>query len=95
VPRVIPDEVTVEIDARSWKLPPVFGWLGRQGGIATGEMARVFNCGIGMVVIVAAERADDATRLLQDGGETVYRLGSVTPRAGRDGCIVSNMDSWG
>lgn len=95
VPRVIPDEVTVEIDARAWKLPPVFAWLAREGKIQPAEMTRVFNSGIGMVVIVAAECADEATRLLQDAGETVYRLGRVTPRAGRDGCIVSNMDSWG
>jgi phosphoribosylformylglycinamidine cyclo-ligase len=95
VPRVIPDEVTVEIDAKAWPLPPVFGWLAREGKIQPAEMARVFNSGIGMVVITAAERADDATRLLQDAGETVYRLGRVTPRAGRDGCVVSNMDSWG
>jgi phosphoribosylformylglycinamidine cyclo-ligase len=95
VPRVIPDGMTVEIDARAWKLPPVFAWLAHEGGIAEAEMTRVFNSGIGMVLVVAAERADDATRLLQEAGETVYRLGRVTPRAGRDGCIVSHLDSWG
>ena len=96
VPRVIPDELTVEVDATRWPLPPVFAWLARAGGIETGEMSRVFNCGIGMVLVAAAEDAEETTRRLQASGETVYRLGSVTPRAGRAGCVVSNAEqAWG
>ena len=96
VPRVIPDELTVEVDATRWKLPPVFAWLAKAGGIETAEMSRVFNCGIGMVLVAAAEDAEETTRRLQDSGETVYRLGSVTPRAGRAGCVVSNAgQAWG
>ena len=94
VPRVVPDEVTVEVDARSWTLPPVFAWLARAGKVDPAEMARVFNCGIGMVVITGEAEAADATRLLQANGETVHRLGRVTPRAGRDGCIVSGVETW-
>jgi phosphoribosylformylglycinamidine cyclo-ligase len=94
VPRVIPDDVTVEIDAASWPLPPVFAWLARAGRIGAAEMTRVFNCGIGMVVIVADAEAKSAERLLSEAGETVYRLGRVTPRAGRDGCIVSGIERW-
>ncbi len=92
VPRVIPDEVTVEIDATSWKLPPVFAWLAREGRIEPSEMARVFNCGIGMVVIVAANEVEEATRILKAGGETVHRIGRVTPRGDRDGCIVTGFE---
>lgn len=94
VPRVIPDDVTVEIDTAAWPLPPVFAWLARAGRIAPAEMSRVFNCGIGMVVIVAESEAAEATRLLAGTGETVYRLGRVAPRDGRDGCIVTGIDRW-
>jgi phosphoribosylformylglycinamidine cyclo-ligase len=95
VPRVIPDEVTVEIDNSAWPIPPVFKWLARTGRVEPAEMARVFNCGIGMVVVVAADHADEATRLLRDAGETVHRLGKVTARNGRAGCVVANSDrAW-
>ncbi|MBI3708652.1 MAG: phosphoribosylformylglycinamidine cyclo-ligase [Proteobacteria bacterium] len=96
VPRVIPDDATVEIDAAAWPLPPVFAWLAREGGIAPSEMARVFNCGIGMVVVTAAAQADEATRILAGAGETVHRLGRIVPRGDKPGCIVANIDgAWG
>jgi len=94
VPRVIPDEVTVEIDARSWTLPPVFAWLARAGKVEPSEMARVFNCGIGMVVITGEAEANEAARLLAAGGETVHRIGRVAARAGRDGCAISGLETW-
>ena len=93
VPRVIPDDATVEINAASWKLPPVFAWLSKEGGVAPAEMARVFNCGIGMVIVVAPDRAEDATRLLTEHGETVHRIGKVVPRAeGGAGCVVTGIE---
>jgi phosphoribosylformylglycinamidine cyclo-ligase len=60
---------------RAWPVPPVFGWLARTGGVATEEMLRVFNCGIGMVLVVAD--ADAAERVLAGMGETAVRLGRV------------------
>jgi phosphoribosylformylglycinamidine cyclo-ligase len=93
VPRVIPDDATVEINAASWKLPPVFAWLSKEGGVVPAEMARVFNCGIGMVIVVAPDRAEDATRLLTEHGETVHRIGKVVPRAeGGVGCVVTGIE---
>jgi phosphoribosylformylglycinamidine cyclo-ligase len=96
VPRVIPDTMTVEIDARSWTLPPVFAWLARQGGITEAEMSRVFNCGIGMVVVVDRDAADRASEILRGSGETVYRIGQVVAR--RDdmpGCVVTGAErAW-
>ena len=77
VPRVIPDGLTARIDSKSWALPPLFQWLQKAGNIADAEMHRVFNCGIGMVVIVSADNADKAEAFLREQGETVHRIGRV------------------
>jgi phosphoribosylformylglycinamidine cyclo-ligase len=61
-------------------MPPLFPWLQREGGIADAEMHRVFNCGIGMAVVVAAEHADAAQALLVAQGETVHRIGEIVAR---------------
>ena len=82
VPRVLPENVKAVIDAKSWTLPPLFQWLQKEGGVADDEMHRVFNCGIGMVVIVAAEDAAAAMAQLQAAGETVYTLGCIEARVG-------------
>ena len=63
-----------------WSIPPVFGWLARTGGVAPDEMLRVFNCGIGMVVVVSDP--DAATELLRDRGESVARIGHIAAAAG-------------
>ncbi len=82
VPRVLPEGVVADIDAATWPQPPVFAWLAREGGVAPHEMARTFNCGIGMVVVAAAEHAAEATRLLEAHGETVYTIGRIRARSG-------------
>jgi phosphoribosylformylglycinamidine cyclo-ligase len=82
VPRVLPQNVKAVIDSKSWTLPPLFQWLQKEGGVADDEMHRVFNCGIGMVVIVAAEDAAAAMAQLQAAGETVYTLGRIEARSG-------------
>jgi len=81
-PRVLPDNVVAEISAAAWELPKLFQWLQAEGKVDAQEMYRTFNCGIGMVVIVAAEHAAEASKLLTDAGETVYRIGAVRPRNG-------------
>ncbi|NWG31968.1 MAG: phosphoribosylformylglycinamidine cyclo-ligase [Rhodocyclaceae bacterium] len=80
VPRVLPEDVTAVIEKSSWTLPPLFQWLQREGNVADDEMHRVFNCGIGMVVIVAAEDANRATEALRAAGETVFALGRIEAR---------------
>lgn len=82
VPRILPEGLGVAIDLDAWSLPPVFAWLAEAGGIAEAEMLRTFNCGVGMVVVVAAEQADALSALLSEAGETVYRLGDVTETEG-------------
>jgi len=80
IPRVLADNLTAVLDAKSWTMPPLFQWLQQHGGVADAEMHRVFNCGIGMTVIVARENADAAMAQLQAAGETVYRIGEIRAR---------------
>lgn len=80
VPRVLQDHLTAEIHQEAWTLPPLFQWLQQHGGVADNEMHRVFNCGIGMVIIVSKENADAAMQQLQAAGETVYRIGEIRER---------------
>ena len=80
LPRVLPDNVMAAIDRKSWEVPPVFAWLQQHGQIDDQEMARTFNCGIGMVVIVAKQHADTTTRFLLDAGETVFTIGEICKR---------------
>ncbi len=96
VPRVVPDTVQVRIDARKWDLPPVFSWLGKTGQVAREEMVRVFNCGIGMVVVVSAARAAEAMEILRKAGEMPVEIGVVASRPAADapGCVVENLDAW-
>ena len=82
LPRVLPKDLGAEIDLSAWSLPPVFKWLQQAGGIAEAEMLKTFNSGIGMILSVAADRADALTDLLQAEGETVHRLGRVVPGKG-------------
>ncbi len=80
IPRVLADNLTAVLDGKSWTMPPLFQWLQQHGGVADAEMHRVFNCGIGMTVIVAKENADAAMAQLQAAGETVYRIGEIRTR---------------
>ena len=77
IPRVLPDGLGVALDAAAWELPPVFRWLGREGGVAPAELARTFNCGIGMAVIAAPEHAATLAASLSAAGETVTTIGRV------------------
>ncbi len=79
--RMFPAHLAARLDRASWPRPPIFDWLQQRGNVADAEMHRVFNCGIGMVVVVAADDADRAQRLLAAAGESVYRIGAVVPRA--------------
>ena len=84
VPRILPEGLTAQLKRDSWRLPPLFEWFRQQGNVADDEMLRVFNCGVGMVVIVAEHDARAASELLRAAGETVWRIGSVQPRAANE-----------
>jgi len=90
LPRVIPENLKAVISRSSWKMPPLFEWLQREGGVDDAEMLRVFNCGIGMALVVAAGSAEAAERALTASGETVFRLGRIGPRkAAEPQCQIS------
>jgi phosphoribosylformylglycinamidine cyclo-ligase len=80
IPRVLPDGVRAALDRSAWPLPPLFRWLQVQGNVADGEMHRVFNCGIGMVLVVAERDAGRAIDHLRAAGETVHRIGVIEAR---------------
>jgi phosphoribosylformylglycinamidine cyclo-ligase len=79
--RMFPNHLAARLDRSAWSRPPVFDWLQRAGNVADAEMHRVFNCGIGMIVVVAPGDADRARAMLTAAGESVFRIGAVVPRA--------------
>lgn len=95
IPRVLPAQLQAGIDARNWTLPAVFQWLAKTASIDAHEMSRTFNCGIGMILVVADSRAAEVEAILQRQGETVHRIGQIVPRAAdAPGCIVNHTDAW-
>jgi phosphoribosylformylglycinamidine cyclo-ligase len=79
IPRVLPQGLDATIDTSSWQPGAVFDFLQEQGGIETAEMRRTFNCGVGMVVVVAAQDVDEAIALLTRNGESAWQVGSIAP----------------
>ena len=82
LPRVLPDDMGATIDLSSWELPAVFRWLAETANMEEKELLKTFNSGIGMIVVVAADRADEIAALLTAEGEAVTRIGTVTDQAG-------------
>lgn len=93
IPRVLPDGIGVKLDAKSWTAPSVFQWLARASSIEPMEMARTFNCGIGMVLIAARENAEAVAKIVTDAGEKVFRIGEVENNSSVERVILKNMDS--
>jgi phosphoribosylformylglycinamidine cyclo-ligase len=81
-PRVLPDGLACEIDLGTWTLPPVFRWLATTANMAEPELLKTFNCGIGMILVVAEDRAEALADLLAQAGETVTRMGRVVEGQG-------------
>lgn len=80
IPRVLQPNLTAVLHRDAWQMPPLFTWLQQHGGVEDAEMHRVFNCGIGMTVIVAKDKADETAAMLKQSGETVFRLGEIRER---------------
>ncbi|MBB5985556.1 phosphoribosylformylglycinamidine cyclo-ligase [Sphingobium lignivorans] len=93
IPRILPAGLHAHVDADLWPQPRLMAFLQAQGNIEPGEMARTFNCGIGMAVVVAPGDVTGVTAALEEAGETVHRLGEI--RAGDKGCTVrGSAESW-
>lgn len=93
IPRVLPEGVHAVVDADAWEQSRLMAFLQAQGAIEPEEMARTFNCGIGMVVIVAADEAAAVTAALEAANETVFTIGTV--EAGTHGCTVrGSAGTW-
>jgi phosphoribosylformylglycinamidine cyclo-ligase len=82
LPRILDDSVHAEIDTGSWQQGEVFDWLASNGNIETDEMRRTFNCGVGMIVVVANDDVDAALRSLSASGEKAWHIGRVVASAG-------------
>ena len=74
--------MAAHVDLAAWKAPAVFGWLRRAGNLDEAEMLRTFNCGIGLVAVVAREGCDEAMGVLEAAGEAPIRLGELEPGRG-------------
>ncbi len=93
IPRVLTDGLHADVDADLWPQPRLMAFLQAQGNIEPGEMARTFNCGVGMAVVVAEGDVADVTQALETAGETVFRIGAI--REGERGCTVrGSKDVW-
>jgi phosphoribosylamine--glycine ligase/phosphoribosylformylglycinamidine cyclo-ligase len=92
VPRVLPDGLGCFIDASTWALPPVFRFLIEKGGVEPKEMARTFNNGIGLIIVVGQSQFDQAMRMLGDAGPAnVFKIGEIIPGRGVD---MKSLSLW-
>lgn len=88
LPRVMPETCKAIVDTNAWEMPKVFKWLQQEGNVDSYEMYRTFNCGVGMVLVVAPENADKAQSILEELGETVYRVGTIAEREGDEEQVI-------
>ncbi|MBX3500304.1 MAG: phosphoribosylformylglycinamidine cyclo-ligase [Alphaproteobacteria bacterium] len=93
VPRVLPDGMRVALDAARWRVPPVFRWLREVGNVPTSDMLDTFNCGIGMVVIVAPEDSARVRESFSEAGQESLEVGVVETHDGEADCVVASADS--
>ncbi|KAJ3474923.1 hypothetical protein NLI96_g12174 [Meripilus lineatus] len=95
IPRVLPKGLGCYVDVSAWQLPPVFRWLMSEGGVEPLEMARTFNNGVGLVLVVDKDKVDEVVRVLLSSGSSsgseVYRIGEVTAK---EGVEMRGLDSW-
>jgi len=95
VPRMLPSDLVGQVDASAWKPPPVFLWLAKAGNIEAEELAKTFNMGIGMILIVSPEKEHEALTTLAGAGETACKIGKLIKREGRTArCVVTGMETW-
>ena len=94
IPRVLPDGLGVKLDAAEWVVPNLFKWMAKAGGVASDEMNRTFNCGVGMVCVIAADRVEHLRSVFEANGERVFTIGSVASIRGDTPAVqISNPEA--
>lgn len=93
-PRAYGKELTLDLDMTSWTMPPLFKWLQEAGNIEAREMARVFNCGIGMLLYVAEDKAEIALEHLNAHGAQAWVAGQIITRNSDDAVILNGLEHW-
>lgn len=93
IPRVLPEGLGAVIDAQSWTLPPLFKWLAGAGNLSGHDMALTLNCGIGMIAVCKESNHEQLTQILEEQGETVYKMGYIGSISDKERVNISNMDS--
>lgn len=93
IPRVLPDGIGVELDASAWPFLPVFKWLKQYGNLTNDDMSVTYNCGLGMVAIVPADKVQEAINAIQASGESVYVIGKAIKTNSEDRVVIHGMDS--
>lgn len=94
IPRMLPKNLAADIDVSTWEVPAVLQWLKSTGRLPHEEFARVFNTGLGMVLVVGKDNVVQLIRELEAAGETVRTVGKLVERTGEEGCILRNMNYW-
>ena len=94
IPRVLPKDLGVAVDANSWPLPPLFKWLANAGNLSSNDMALTLNCGIGMVVICDSKDCEKLKKILSEQGETVYQMGYITSNNPQKVDIKNSESAW-
>ena len=90
IPRVLPEGTKAVIDGNSWEWPAIFNWLQEKGNVDTHEMYRTFNCGVGLIIALPADQAQDAVQLLQKEGETAWVIGTIAAANSNEGQVEIN-----
>jgi homoserine kinase len=95
VPRMLPAHLSARFDAKRWDVPPVFSWLKKAGSVEAREFARVWNTGLGMILVVAREKVEEVRGVLEAEGEKVYEVGVLEKRSeGGEGCEIRGTEVW-
>ena len=96
IPRMLPGHLAAEVDVRRWEMPGVFRWLKTAGGLEDAEVARAFNVGVGMVLVVGEGDVEAVVGGLRGAGERVWEVGRLVERTGEgEGCVLRGLEAWG
>ncbi len=88
IPRILKDNLQAQLNIGSWKTLPIFNWLQQQGNVNQSEMYRVFNCGIGMIIVIDENKAEQAKQILEAQGETVYTIGKIADKTEQESSVI-------